>query len=176
MKPGARAKDYELAIQWLIDAGLVYKISRVNTLGLPLKIHEDISAFKLYLLDCGLLGAMSDTPPALLLLPNKENTGKGDFTENFVCCEMETLRDIPIYYYSKDNSQLELDFVIQVDTQVVPVEVKAEENLQAKSLKVTLANNPGMRGLRFSMSDYREQEGITNVPLYGARDFISLLR
>lgn len=176
VKPGARAKDYELAIQWLIDAGLVYKISRVNTLGLPLKIHEDISAFKLYLLDCGLLGAMSDTPPALLLLPNKENTGKGDFTENFVCCEMETLRDIPIYYYSKDNSQLELDFVIQVDTQVVPVEVKAEENLQAKSLKVTLANNPGMRGLRFSMSDYREQEGITNVPLYGARDFISLLR
>ena len=89
---------------------------------------------------------------------------------------METLRDIPIYYYSKDNSQLELDFVIQVDTQVVPVEVKAEENLQAKSLKFTLANNPGMRGLRFSMSDYREQEGITNVPLYGARDFISLLR
>ena len=176
VKPGARAKDYELAIQWLIDAGLVYKISRVNTLGLPLKIHEDISAFKLYLLDCGLLGAMSDTPLALLLLPNKENTGKGDFTENFVCCEMETLRDIPIYYYSKDNSQLELDFVIQVDTQVVPVEVKAEENLQAKSLKVTLANNPGMRGLRFSMSDYREQEGITNVPLYGARDFISLLR
>lgn len=176
VKPGARAKDYELAIQWLIDAGLVYKISRVNTLGLPLKIHEDISAFKLYLLDCGLLGAMSDTPPALLLLPNKEKTGKGDFTENFVCCEMETLRDIPIYYYSKDNSQLELDFVIQVDTQVVPVEVKAEENLQAKSLKVTLANNPGMRGLRFSMSDYREQEGITNVPLYGARDFISLLR
>lgn len=176
VKPGARAKDYELAIQWLIDAGLVYKISRVNTLGLPLKIHEDISAFKLYLLDCGLLGAMSDTPPALLLLPNKENTGKGDFTENFVCCEMETLRDIPIYYYSKDNSQLELDFVIQVDTQVVPVEVKAEENLQAKSLKFTLANNPGMRGLRFSMSDYREQEGITNVPLYGARDFISLLR
>lgn len=176
VKPGARAKDYELAIQWLIDAGLVYKISRVNTLGLPLKIHEDISAFKLYLLDCGLLGAMSDTPPALLLLPNKENTGKGDFTENFVCCEIETLRDIPIYYYSKDNSQLELDFVIQVDTQVVPVEVKAEENLQAKSLKVTLANNPGMRGLRFSMSDYREQEGITNVPLYGARDFISLLR
>ena len=176
VKPGARAKDYELAIQWLIDAGLVYKISRVNTLGLPLKVHEDISAFKLYLLDCGLLGAMSDTPPALLLLPNKENTGKGDFTENFVCCEMETLRDIPIYYYSKDNSQLELDFVIQVDTQVVPVEVKAEENLQAKSLKFTLANNPGMRGLRFSMSDYREQEGITNVPLYGARDFISLLR
>ena len=84
VKQGARAKDYELAIQWLIDAGLVYKISRVKTLGLPLKIHEDISAFKLYLLDCGLLGAMSKIPPALLLLPSNDNTGKGDFTENFV--------------------------------------------------------------------------------------------
>lgn len=81
VKQGARAKDYELAIQWLIDAGLVYKISRVKTLGLPLKIHEDVSAFKLYLLDCGLLGAMSKTPPALLLLPSNDNTGKGDFTE-----------------------------------------------------------------------------------------------
>ena len=169
VKQGARAKDYELAIQWLIDAGLIYKISRVKTIGMPLKIHEDISAFKLYLLDCGLLGAMSNTPPALLLLPNNDNSGKGDFTENFICCQLESLRNIPIYYYSKENSQLEIDFVIQIDTNIIPLEVKAEENLQAKSLKVILANNPGMYGLRFSMSDYREQENITNVPLYGAR-------
>lgn len=172
VKQGARAKDYELAIQWLIDAGLVYKISRVKTLGLPLKIHEDISAFKLYLLDCGLLGAMSKTPPALLLLPSNDNTGKGDFTENFICCQLESLRQIPIYYYSKENSQLELDFVIQVGMQVIPVEVKAEENLQSKSLKATIAKYPGMKGLRFSMSDYREQDGITNVPLYGARGYL----
>ena len=160
-----------MAIQWLIDAGLVYKISRVKTLGLPLKIHEDISAFKLYLLDCGLLGAMSKTPPALLLLPSNDNTGKGDFTENFVCCQLESLRQIPIYYYSKENSLLELDFVIQAGIQVIPVEVKAEENLQSKSLKATIAKYPGMKGLRFSMSDYREQDGITNVPLYGARGY-----
>lgn len=172
VKPGARAKDYEMAIQWLIDAGLVYKISRVKMLGLPLKIHEDISAFKLFILDCGLLGAMSKTPPALLLLPNNDNTGKGDFTENFVCSQIETLRDIPIYYYSKENSQLELDFVLQIDTHVVPVEVKAEENLQAKSLKTTLANHPGMQALRFSMNDYRKQDNITNVPLYGVRSFL----
>ena len=171
VKQGARAKDYELAIQWLIDAGLIYKISRVKTIGMPLKIHEDISAFKLYLLDCGLLGAMSNTPPALLLLPNNDNSGKGDFTENFICCQLESLRNIPIYYYSKENSQLEIDFVIQIDTNIIPLEVKAEENLQAKSLKVILANNPGMYGLRFSMSDYREQENITNVPLYGARGY-----
>ena len=172
VKQGARAKDYELAIQWLIDAGLIYKISRVKTIGMPLKIHEDISAFKLYLLDCGLLGAMSNTPPALLLLPNNDNSGKGDFTENFICCQLESLRNIPIYYYSKENSQLEIDFVIQIDNNIIPLEVKDEENLQAKSLKVILANNPGMYGLRFSMSDYREQENITNVPLYGARGYL----
>lgn len=172
IKQGARTKEYELAIQWLIDAGLVYKISRVRSLDIPLKIHEDISAFKLYMLDCGLLGAMSKTPPAMLLLPNKDNTGKGDFTENFICCQMESLRKIPIYYYSKENSQLELDFVIQAGTRTIPIEVKAEENLQAKSLKTTIANNPGMHGIRFSMSDYREQESITNVPLYGARGFL----
>lgn len=172
VKQGARAKDYELAIQWLIDAGLIYKINRVKTIGMPLKIHEDISAFKLYLLDCGLLGAMSNTPPAFLLLPNNDNSGKGNFTENFICCQLESLRNIPIYYYSKENSQLEIDFVVQIDTNIIPLEVKAEENLQAKSLKVILANNPGMQGLRFSMSDYREQENITNVPLYGARGYL----
>ena len=173
VKQGARAKDYELAIQWLIDAGLIYKISRVKTIGMPLKIHEDISAFKLYLLDCGLLGAMSNTPPALLLLPNNDNSGKGDFTENFICCQLESLCNIPIYYYSKENSQLEIDFVIQIDTNIIPLEVKAEENLQEKSLKVILANNPGMHGLRFSMSDYREQENITNIPLFGARGYLA---
>lgn len=172
VKQGARAKDYKLAIQWLIDAGLIYKINRVKTIGMPLKIHEDISAFKLYLLDCGLLGAMSNTPPAFLLLPNNDNSGKGNFTENFICCQLESLRNIPIYYYSKENSQLEIDFVVQIDTNIIPLEVKAEENLQAKSLKVILANNPGMHGLRFSMSDYREQENITNVPLYGARGYL----
>ena len=172
VKQGARAKDYELAIQWLIDAGLIYKINRVKTIGMPLKIYEDISAFKLYLLDCGLLGAMSNTPPALILLPNNDNSGKGDFTENFICCQLESLRNIPIYYYSKENSQLEIDFVVQIGTNVIPLEVKAEENLQAKSLKVILKNNPGMQGLRFSMSDYREQENITNVPLYGARGYL----
>ena len=172
VKQGARAKDYELAIQWLIDAGLIYKINRVKTIGMPLKIYEDISAFKLYLLDCGLLGAMNNTPPAFLLLPNNDNSGKGNFTENFICCQLESLRNIPIYYYSKENSQLEIDFVVQIGTNVIPLEVKAEENLQAKSLKVILKNNPGMQGLRFSMSDYREQENITNVPLYGARGYL----
>lgn len=172
VKKGARAKDYELAIQWLLDAGLVYKVNRVNTLGVPLKIHEDIAAFKLFMLDCGLLGAMSQTPPAMLLLPNRDNTGKGDFTENFVCSQMKSISGLPVFYYSKDNSQLELDFVIQAGVGVYPVEVKAEENLQSKSLKTTLSANPQMRGLRFSMSDYRDEERLVNVPLYGVREFV----
>lgn len=176
VKKGARAKDYELAIQWLLDAGLVYKVNRITTLAMPLKIHEEISAFKLFVLDCGLLGAMTLTPPAMLLLPSTDNSGKGGFTENFVCSQMNSLSDLPVFYYSKDNSQLELDFVVQADTAVCPVEVKAEENLQSKSLKTTLSENPDMHGLRFSMSDYREEGRLTNVPLYGARSFLKALK
>ena len=176
VKKGARAKDYELAIQWLLDAGLVYKVNRITTLAMPLKMHEELSAFKLFVLDCGLLGAMTLTPPAMLLLPSTDNSGKGDFTENFVCSQMKSLSDLPVFYYSKDNSQLELDFVVQTNTAVCPVEVKAEENLQSKSLKTTLSENPDMYGLRFSMSDYREEGRLTNVPLYGARSFLKALK
>lgn len=172
MKKGARAKDYELAIQWLLDAGLIHKINRVTTAAMPLKIHEDISAFKLYLLDCGLLGAMSNIPPAMLLLPDVNNTAKGDFTENFVCSQMKTVRNLGIGYYSKDNSQLEIDFVVQLGLDIIPIEVKAEENLQSKSLKTFLAANVDMHGLRLSMNDYREQDSFTNVPLYGARAYL----
>lgn len=173
VKKGGRAKDYEIAIQWLLDAGLVHKVNRVTTASMPLKIHEDISAFKLYLLDPGLLGAMNNTPSILLLTPNKEEMGKGDFTENYVCCQLKTLPNLTLGYYSKDNSQLEIDFVVQADTNIIPIEVKAEENLQAKSLKTFLASNPNLNGIRFSMSDYREQDRITNVPLYGAKVYMN---
>lgn len=169
VKKGARAKDYELAIQWLLDAGLVYKVNRVTVAAMPLKIHEDISAFKLYMLDCGLLGAMSGVPPISLLLPDKANTAKGDFTENFVCSQMMTVRNLVFGYYSKDNSRLEIDFIAQCGTEIFPIEVKAEENLQAKSLKAFLAAHEDMTGLRFAMSNYREQDRLVNIPLYAAR-------
>ena len=173
VKKGGRAKDYEVAIQWLLDAGLVYKVNRVTTASMPLKVHEDISAFKLYLLDPGLLGAMNNTPSILLLTPNKEEMGKGDFTENYVCCQLKTLPNVTVGYYSKDNSQLEIDFVIQAGTNIIPIEVKVEENLQAKSLKTFLTSNLSLNGIRFSMSDYREQDRITNVPLYAARTYMN---
>lgn len=117
--------------------------------------------------------AISAIPPALLLLPNADNTAKGDFTENFVCSQMKSIRNLVFGYYSKDNSQLELDFVIQSGLDIIPVEVKAEENLQSKSLKNHLAVHPGMKGLRFSMSDYRVQDTITNVPLYGVGAYLT---
>ena len=177
IKKGARAREYELAIQWLIDAGLVHQINRVNLPAMPLKIHEDFSAFKLFLLDCGLLGAMNNTPPATLLTPQKEEAGKGAFTENFVCTQLATIDNLVVNYYTKESSRQELDFVLQAGAQIVPVEVKAEENLQSKSLKAFLAENPDMHGLRFSMSDYCPQERLTNVPLYAAEAYVrSLMR
>ncbi len=173
VREGSRAKDFELAIQWLVDAGLVHRVARVSKPAMPLKIYEDFAAFKLYLLDVGLLGALSNTPAANLLMPNNLDEEKGMFTENYVCTQLAASIDQPLFYYSRDTSNLEIDFIIQQGTLIVPIEVKAEENLQSKSLKTVLQNNAEMHGVRFSMSGYREQERMTNVPLYGAGVYFS---
>jgi predicted AAA+ superfamily ATPase len=167
-KKGGRAKEYEVAIQWLIDAGLVIRVGRASSPTMPLKVYEDLSAFKLYLLDVGLLGAMAEVDPATLILPNDMKEGKGMFTENFVCTHLAASIEQSIFYYSKDNSPMEIEFMIQHGTNIVPVEVKSEENLKSKSLSAFLQQNESMHGVRFSMSPYREQERMTNVPLYGA--------
>lgn len=170
LKKGARANDFEIAIQWLIDAGLVYKVHRVNKPALPLKFYEDMSAFKLFLLDSGLLGALSETPPQQMLIGNNVfEEYKGAFTENYVLQQLKSLPHTFIYYYSNDNSTLEIDFVVQHNTSIIPVEVKAEENLRAKSLRQFTIDNPTLHGLRFSMSGYREQDWMTNVPLWAVR-------
>ena len=101
-------------------------------------------------------------------MPNNMEEGKGMYAENYVCTQLAASIDQSLFYYSRDTSKLEVDFIIQQETQIVPIEVKAEENLQSKSLKTILQNNAEMRGVRFSMSGYREQERMTNVPLYGA--------
>lgn len=176
IRKGARAKDFELAIQWLLDAGLVYRVPRISAPSIPLSNYEDISTFKLYMLDCGLYGALSNTPAAALLLPNEMRESKGAFTENFVCAQMETIRDTTIAYYSREDSQQKIDFVVQLADMVVPIEVKAEENLRAKSLKLFLKAHPGMHGLRFSMADHREQESLTNIPLYAAAAYLRNLK
>lgn len=169
LRKGARANDFEIAIQWLVDSGLVHKVHRISKPVVPLKFYEDMSSFKLFLLDCGLLGALSETPPEQILIgDNVFEEYKGAFTENYVLQQLKSLPRTFVYYYSNDNSTLEIDFVVQHDTHVIPIEVKAEENLRAKSLRQFVTDNPGLHGVRFSMSDYREQDWLTNVPLWAA--------
>lgn len=167
VKEGARAKDFELAIEWLIDAGLINKVSRVKKAGIPLSAYEDFSAFKLFLLDTGLMGAMSGLPPQALLEGNVLFSDyKGAITEQYVLQQLKSVKGLSIYYWSSDTSRGELDFLLQKDVSVIPVEVKAEENLQSKSLRFFVEKNAGLHGVRFSMSDYRKQEWMINYPLY----------
>ena len=170
LRKGARANDFEIAIQWLVDSGLVHKVHRISKPVVPLKFYEDMSSFKLFLLDCGLLGALSETPPEQILIgDNVFEEYKGAFTENYVLQQLKSLPRTFVYYYSNDNSTLESDFVVQHDTHIIPIEVKAEENLRAKSLRQFVTDNPGLHGVRFSMSDYREQDWLTNVPLWAVK-------
>lgn len=170
LRKGARANDFEIAIQWLVDSGLVHKVHRISKPVVPLKFYEDMASFKLFLLDCGLLGALSETPPEQILIgDNVFEEYKGAFTENYVLQQLKSLPRTFVYYYSNDNSTLEIDFVVQHEAHVIPIEVKAEENLRAKSLRQFVTDNSGLHGVRFSMSDYREQDWLTNVPLWAAR-------
>lgn len=167
IKKGARAKDFELAIEWLKDAGLIYKVNRCKKAQLPLAAYEDFSAFKMFLSDIGLMGAMSNIPVQSLLNGNMLFSDfKGALTEQFVLQQMKTNQSLSIYYWSADNSRGEIDFLVQQEEKVIPIEVKAEENLQAKSLRMFVERNPGLKGCRFSMSPYREQDWLVNYPLY----------
>lgn len=169
IQKGARAKDFELAIEWLIDAGIVYKVSRVKKAGIPLKFYEDFSGFKLFLLDHGLMGAMVDAPISeILLSKNVFEEYKGTFTEQYVLEQLKCYAQSGIYYFDSDNSKLELDFLIQNENMLVPIEVKAEENLRAKSLAQFYKDNENSMPVRLSMSGFRVQDWFTNIPLYAA--------
>lgn len=118
----------------------------------------------------GLLGALSETPPQQVLIgDNVFEEYKGTFTENYVLQQLKSISHTFVYYYSNENSTMEIDFVVQHDNEIIPVEVKAEENLRAKSLRQFTSDNPGLHGMRFSMSGYREQEWMTNVPLWAVK-------
>lgn len=167
VQKGGRAKDFELAIEWLIDAGMIYKVSRVRKAGVPLKYYEDFSAFKLFMLDHGLMGALSDAPVSeILLKKNIFEEYKGTFTEQYVFEQLKCVIDTGIFYFDSDNTKLELDFLIQVDNGLVPIEVKAEENLKSKSLRQFFINCPESKPVRVSMSDYRKQDWMINIPLF----------
>ena len=170
VRKGARAKDFETAIQWLMDAGLIYKVPRVREVGMPLKFYEDLNAFKIFMLDVGLLGALSEMAPALMLISNNVMTeSKGAFTENYVLCQLKALPDIATYYYSREDSRMEVDFVAQHQGRIIPIEVKAEENLRSKSLRAFMDRHEDLHAVRFSMSPYREQGWMTNYPLYAVQ-------
>ena len=167
LRKGARANDFEMAIQWLVNAGLLYKVPRCTKPELPLDIYEDLSAFKLYMVDLGLMGAMVKTDPAQVLIKNdifKEY--KGGMTEQYVLQQMKSKGVSPIYYHNTDNSRLELDFVIQRNAQMVPIEVKAEGNVRANSLTALLGKRPELHAERCSMLPYKVQGNLTNFPLY----------
>ena len=167
VREGARAKDFELAIQWLLDCGLIHKVQRVNKPSLPLKAYIDFNAFKIFLLDIGLLIAMADLDAQVIIDGNRIFTEfKGALTEQYILQQMIAEVGIEPYYFSTANSKGEIDFLLQGRTSIVPVEVKAEENLRAKSLKVFCDKYQPKFAVRTSMSDYREQEWMTNIPLY----------
>ena len=167
VREGARAKDYETAIMWLCDCGLVHKVSRITTPHFPLKAYEDLKAFKLFLLDVGLLSCMTGIRQNILLDGNDMFVEfKGALTEQYVMQQLATISDISVYYYTNDRSSAEIDFLIDNGETVIPVEVKAEVNLKAKSLKTYYEKYQPKISVRTSMVDYKKEDWLVNLPLY----------
>ena len=176
IKEGARAKEYELAMSWLIDSGLITKINRATKPAIPLKAYEDPGAFKLFLVDLGLLAAMTDLDIKTLLDGNELfEEFKGALTEQYVLQQLLVQKDLTIYYWSADKGRAEVDFLVQFSGQVVPIEVKAEENLKSKSLRVYHEKYSPQTVIRTSMSDFRREDWMTNLPLYAIAQFRSVI-
>jgi hypothetical protein len=167
IRQGARAKDYELAMSWLIDCGLIHKITNVTKPAIPLKAYEDFGAFKLFLVDIGLMAAMTDLDAKTLLEGNDLfEEFKGALTEQYVLQQLIVSKETGIYYWSPENARAEVDFLLQIKGKIIPVEVKAAENLHAKSLRVYFERYQPESVVRTSLSDFRKEEWMTNLPLY----------
>ena len=167
IKQGARAKDFEIAIEWLMDCGLIKKVYKVSKPAMPLKAYTDFSAFKLYILDVGLLGALSDLDVKSILEGSRIFIEfKGAMTEQYVLQQLISETPYKPYYFTETKSEGEIDFLIQKDSLIVPIEVKAEENLRAKSLRFFCDKYSPELAIRTSMSKYREQDWMINLPLY----------
>lgn len=176
VREGGRAKEFETAIMWLCDCGLVHKVSRVNAAGIPLKAYEDLKAFKLFLVDVGLLGCMVGLRQNTLLDGSGLFTEfKGALTEQYVCQQLKTIEDLGIYYYTNDRGSCEVDFVVDTGEKIVPMEVKAEVNLRAKSLKTYRGKFKPEISLRVSMADYKEEDWLINLPLYAVGETKDIL-
>lgn len=171
VRQGGRAKEYETAIMWLCDRGLVHKVSRISSAGLPLKAYEDLKAFKLFIVDAGLLCCMAGLHQSTLLDGNYMFVEfKGALTEQYVCQQLKTFEDLGVYYYTNDKSSCEVDFVVDTGKQVIPMEVKAEVNLKAKSLRVFKDKYKPEISIRVSMADYKKGDWLVNLPLYAVEE------
>ena len=169
VRPGARASDFEVAIQWLVDAGIVNKVVRCASPKIPLAFYEDFNAFKLYLLDCGLFGAMVEADAADVLMGSDIfQEYKGAFSELYVLQQLLVDLSDKVYYFTADNSRIEIDYLVSVKSKVIPLEVKAEGNVKGKSLKLFVEKNDLPYGIRLSMLPYEEQTRLVNIPLYAA--------
>ena len=167
VREGARAKDYETAIMWLSDCGLVHKISRVNEPHIPLRAYEDLKSFKLFVSDVGLLGCMAGLNRQTLLDGNELFIEfKGALTEQYVCQQLKTIDDIGVYYYTNDRGSCEIDFVADTGETIIPLEVKAEINLKAKSLKTYREKFSPELSVRTSMADFKKEGDLIDLPLY----------
>ncbi|MBQ3715004.1 MAG: ATP-binding protein [Fibrobacter sp.] len=167
LRKGARATQYEEAIEWLTDSGLLYKVPRASKPALPINLYEELNVFKLYALDVGLLGAMANTDASQILIKcDLIAEYNGGLAEQFILQQMKAQQIDPIYYHSTDDSRLEIDFMIQSEGELLPIEVKSGESVRANSLSKLLQSNPELHAIRYSMLPYKEQGQLTNVPLY----------
>ena len=177
IKEGARAREYEIALSWLIDCGLVYQVNRVNNSKIPLSAYQDFNAFKLYLLDVGLLGALAGIDAKTLLEGNEIfEEFKGSLTEQYVLCQLKQCTNLDVFYWSSDTGMAELDFITQIGRENVPIEVKANESLQAKSLKSFVQKYNTKINIRTSMSKYRKEDWLINIPLYNIGNIEKIIK
>lgn len=167
IRKGARAREYEMAIAWMIDCGLIHKVTRITKPNIPIKAYEDYKSFKLFILDIGLLGAMTSIDEKTLLKGSQIFTEfKGALTEQYVLQQLKANPSMPIHYWSHDRGIAEVDFVIQDEGMIIPIEAKAKTNLQAKSLKSYRIKYTPPISVRTSLSSYCEDNGLFNIPLY----------
>jgi len=167
LRPGARAKDFEMAIEWLKDAGLIHKVYRINNSAFPLAAYAIWSDFKIYLNDVGLLGAMGTLSPEILLRGNNLFTEfKGRISEQFILQQMLST-GMKAFYWNPENAMSEVDFMVQIDNKIIPIEVKAAENVRSKSLRVYYEKYNSDQCIRTSLADYEEQDWMKNIPLFG---------
>ena len=176
IKEGARAKEYELALLWLTDCGLVHKVHRVSAPNLPLKAYEDLKSFKLFFADIGLMSCMVGLHQDVLLDGNKLFIEfKGALTEQYVLQQLKTLKRLDIKYWTAERGTAEVDFVIDTGYDVIPIEVKAEVNLQAKSLKVYHEKFQPNLSIRTAMTDYKLDDWLLNLPLWAIGTLESII-